>query len=206
MITAQAHAALTASAILQREGGSAAAPDVELIERIAAADTQAMRALIGRYSVRIFRCVFKIVNDRPLADDLVSEILLDVWEHAHRFERRAKVLTWLLAIARYKAMSALKHRRRHEQLDEAHDVVDPTENAEESWCKSHRTKVLRHCLTKLSASHREVLDLVYYQEQSIASVATIIGVPVNTVKTRMFYARKHLATLLTEAGIDRATI
>jgi RNA polymerase sigma-70 factor (ECF subfamily) len=147
-----------------------------------------------------------MVNDRTLAEDLVSETLFEVWQHANRFERRAKVSTWILAIARHKAMSALRHRRAHEDLDEAHDVADPAQNAEALWFKADRTKIIRHCLEKLSESHREVLDLVYYHEQPIESVARIVGVPLNTIKTRLFYARKHLAALLAEAGIDRVTI
>jgi RNA polymerase sigma-70 factor (ECF subfamily) len=203
MITTQARSPFTVS---RPEKASASGTDAELIERIAAADTQAMRALTARYNVRVFRYVLRMVNDRTLAEDLVSETFFEVWQHANRFEQRAKVLTWILAIARHKAMGALRHRRVHEDLDEAHAVADPTENAEALWDKADRTKVIRHCLAKLSESHREVLDLAYYHEQPIESVARIIGVPLNTVKTRMFYARKHLAGLLAEAGIDRAAI
>jgi RNA polymerase sigma-70 factor (ECF subfamily) len=203
MITTQARSPFTVS---RPEKASASGTDAELIERIAAADTQAMRALTARYNARVFRYVLRMVNDRTLAEDLVSETFFEVWRHANRFEQRAKVLTWILAIARHKAMGALRHRRVHEDLDEAHAVADPTENAEALWDKADRAKVIRHCLAKLSESHREVLDLAYYHEQPIESVARIIGVPLNTVKTRMFYARKHLAGLLAEAGIDRAAI
>jgi hypothetical protein len=93
----------------------------------------------------------------------------------------------------------------HENLDQAVDIADPSENAEVTLQKTDRDKVIGHCLTKLSHDHREVLDLAYYHEEPIDSVATILGIPMNTVKTRMFYARRHLAALLAEAGIDRAT-
>jgi len=203
MITTQIRSAFKVS---RPDNASASAADAELIEHIAAADTQAMRALTARYNVRVFRYVLRMVNDRTLADDLVSETFFEVWQHANRFERRAKVLTWILAVARHKAIAAVRHRRVHEDLDQAHDVPDPAENAEALWFKADRTRVIRHSLAKLSRSHREVLDLVYYHEQPIESVARIIGVPLNTVKTRMFYARKHLAALLAEAGIDRVAI
>jgi RNA polymerase sigma-70 factor (ECF subfamily) len=142
-----------------------------------------------------------MVKDRTLAEDLVNETFFDVWRQAHQFEARAKVSTWLLTISRYKAISGLRHRRVHGSLDEAHDVADLTENAEVAWCKADRAKVIRSCLMKLTASHREVLDLVYYHEEPIESVAKIIGIPLNTVKTRLFYARKHLAALLADVGI-----
>ena len=63
--------------------------------------------------------------------------------------------------------------------------------------------VLRQCMTKLSAEHREIIDLVYYHEKSVEEVAKIVGVPENTVKTRMFYARKRLGELLKAAGVER---
>jgi RNA polymerase sigma-70 factor (ECF subfamily) len=184
----------------------AAAPDIELITRIAASDTQAMRAMVARYSVRVFRYLLRMVNDRSLAEDLVNETFFDVWRQAHQFEARAKVSTWLLTIARYKAISGLRHRRVHGSLDEAQDVADLTENAEVALCKADRAKVIRSCLMKLSADHREVLDLVYYHEEPVESVAKIIGIPLNTAKTRLFYARRRLAALFADAGIDCAAI
>ena len=64
-------------------------------------------------------------------------------------------------------------------------------------------ELLRKALSALSAEHREIIDLVYYHEKSVEEVAQIVGIPENTVKTRMFYARKKLGELLKEAGIER---
>jgi RNA polymerase sigma-70 factor (ECF subfamily) len=83
-------------------------------------------------------------------------------------------------------------------------VADCADNAEVALEKKHQGEMLRGALTKLSPEHREIIDLVYYHEKSVDEVATIIGVPAATVKTRMFYARKRLAELLTAAGIDTA--
>jgi RNA polymerase sigma-70 factor, ECF subfamily len=205
MVEAQVHSALAGSAGSRPSVGAAADADKELIDRIAAADAQAMRTLITRHNIHVFRYVLGIVKDQTLAEDLLGEIFVDVWRQAHQFEARSRVSTWLFAIARHKAMSTLRRRRMHENLDEALDIADPSENAEVTLQKTDRDKVLSHCLTKLSPGHREVLDLVYYHEEPIDSVATILDIPMNTVKTRMFYARRHLAALLAEAGIDRAT-
>ena len=112
--------------------------------------------------------------------------------------------TWLLAIARYKALSALR-RRPDEALDEeaVAAIEDPADDPEVAIQKKDKGAVLRECLTKLSAEHREIIDLVYYHEKSVEEVAEIVGIPENTVKTRMFYARKRLSELLKAAGIDR---
>jgi RNA polymerase sigma-70 factor (ECF subfamily) len=114
------------------------------------------------------------------------------------------VSTWMLAIARFKALSALR-RRPDEELDEeaAGAIEDPSDDPGTVLEKKDKSVMLRKCLTGLSAEHREIIDLVYYHEKSVEEVAEIVGIPENTVKTRMFYARKRLAELLKAAGIDR---
>jgi len=109
-----------------------------------------------------------------------------------------------LAIARYKALSALR-RRPDEELDEeaAAAIEDPGDDPEVALEKKDKGEILRKCLTALSPEHREIIDLVYYHEKSVEEVAEIVGIPENTVKTRMFYARKRLSELLKAAGVDR---
>jgi RNA polymerase sigma-70 factor (ECF subfamily) len=152
----------------------------------------------------VFRFVVRLVRDESVAEDLISDVFLDVWRQAGRFEQRSAVSTWLLAIARFKALSALR-RKPDEALDEeaAEAIEDPSDDPEVAVAKKDRSAVIRECLGGLSADHREIIDLVYYHEKSIEEVAQIVGIPENTVKTRMFYARKKLAELLKAAGIER---
>ena len=82
--------------------------DVTLIRSIAAGDKQAMQILFARHNVRVFRFLVRFVGDRSAAEDLVSEVFLDVWRHAGTFQGRSQVMTWLLALARNKALSALR--------------------------------------------------------------------------------------------------
>src|SRR5215210_4401026 len=100
--------------------------DEVLIGRIAGGDRLAMQVLFARHHVRVYRFVLRLVNDPTLAEDLISEVFLDVWRQAGRFEARAAVSTWLLAIARFKALSALR-KRPDEALDEdkAAAIEDP---------------------------------------------------------------------------------
>jgi RNA polymerase sigma-70 factor (ECF subfamily) len=160
--------------------------------------------LFARHHVRVFRFVLRLVRDESTAEDLISEVFLDVWRQAGRFEGRSAVSTWLLAIARFKALSALR-RRPDEELDEeaAEAIEDTSDDPEVAMQKKDTSQILRKCLTALSSEHREIIDLVYYHEKSLEEVAEIVGIPVNTVKTRMFYARKRLAELLKAAGVDR---
>jgi RNA polymerase sigma-70 factor, ECF subfamily len=180
-----------------------AAPDDTLIERIAHGDRLAMRVLFTRHHVRVYRFVLRLVHNETAAEDLISDVFLDVWRQASKFEARSQVSTWLLAIARFKALSWLR-KRSDEELDEetAAAVEDPGDDPEVAMQKTDRSEILRKCLTKLSPEHREIIDLAYYHEKAVEEVADIVGIPENTVKTRMFYARKKLSELLRAAGVD----
>jgi RNA polymerase sigma-70 factor (ECF subfamily) len=181
-----------------------ATSDEVLIGRIASGDRLAMQVLFARHHVRVYRFVLRIVRDESTAEDLISEVFLDVWRQADRFEQRSAVSTWMLAIARFKALSAMR-RRPDEELDEeaAAAIEDPSDDPEAVLEKKDKSALIRQCLTGLSAEHREIIDLVYYHEKSVEEVAMIVGIPENTVKTRMFYARKKLGELLNAAGIER---
>jgi RNA polymerase sigma-70 factor (ECF subfamily) len=181
-----------------------ATSDEVLIGRIASGDRLAMQVLFARHHVRVYRFVLRLVRDETVAEDLISEVFLDVWRQAGRFEGRSAVPTWLLAIARFKALTALR-RKPDEALDEEmiEAIEDQSDDPEVVVAKKDKSASIRKCLAGLSAEHREIIDLVYYHEKSVEAVAEIVGIPENTVKTRMFYARKRLAELLKAAGIER---
>jgi RNA polymerase sigma-70 factor (ECF subfamily) len=178
--------------------------DEVLIVRIAGGDRLAMQVLFARHHVRVYRFVLRLVRNEAAAEDLISEVFLDIWRQAGKFEGRSQVSTWMLSIARFKALSVLR-KRPEEELDEetAERIEDHADDPETTLAKKDKGALLRQCLTALSAEHREIIDLVYYHEKSVEEVAGIVGIPEATVKTRMFYARKKLSELLKEQGIDR---
>jgi RNA polymerase sigma-70 factor, ECF subfamily len=175
--------------------------DRVLIESIAARDESAMRTLYERYSACVFRFVTRIVKDEHLAEDITSEVFFEVWRQADTFESRSQVSTWVSAIVRFKAWSA-NRVRRHVSFDaaKAEQIEDITDSPEEALLKLDRRTKLRASLARMSPEHREIIDLIYYQEKTITEVAEVIQVPKNTVKTRMFYARKALRRLLVGAA------
>lgn len=178
--------------------------DEILIGRIANGDRLAMQVLYARHHVKVFRFVLRLVRNEATAEDLISEVFLDVWRQAGKFEGRSAATTWILAIARFKALSALR-KRPEQELDEeaAAAIPDHSDDPETATAKKDKSEALRRCLQGLSAEHREIVDLVYYHEKSVEEVAAIVGIPEATVKTRMFYARKKLSELLKAQGIDR---
>ncbi len=189
-----------AAALPAQVAATETSSDEVLIRRIADGDQLAMRTLFARYRVAIYRWLLRLVGDEALAEDLLSDVFLDVWRKAASFEARSSVSTWLLAIARYKALSA-RRRQPHAELNDelASKLADPADDPELVLQTKDRAELLRQSLAKLSPEHGEVIDLVYYHGKSVKEVAETIGINEATVKTRMFYARKKLAELVAMA-------
>ncbi|OKO70623.1 RNA polymerase sigma factor [Bradyrhizobium sp. NAS80.1] len=181
-----------------------ATSDDMLLESIADGNRTAMHILYCRHNVRVYRFILRIVRDATTAEDLVSQVFLDVWRTAGQFQGRSQVSTWLLSIARFKALTAMR-QRRFEDIDQedVRQIPDDSDTPESSLDRNDTSAILRACVAKLSPAHREIINLVYYHEKSVEEVGQIIGIPQSTVKTRMFYARKQLADLLKGAGVDR---
>ncbi len=188
------------AALLAQPAAPETSSDEMLIRRIAQGDQLAMRTLFGRHRIPLYRWLLRLVGDEALAEDLLSDVFLDVWRQAAAFEARSSVSTWLLAIARYKALSA-RRRPKDAELDEeiASSVADPADDPEVVLQKKTRAELLHHSLACLSPEHGEVIDLVYFHGKSVKEVAEIVGIATATVKTRMFYARKELADFVAAA-------
>ena len=174
--------------------------DEMLIARIAGGDRLAMQTLFARHRTAVYRWLLRFVGNEATAEDLLSDVFLDVWRQADRFQARSSVSTWLLAIARFKALSA-RRVRKDSELDETIEatVADPSDNPEIMLQKKNRDALVREALNSLSPDHKEIIDLVYYHEKSVDECAQILGVPSGTVKTRMFYARKKMAEMVKAA-------
>jgi RNA polymerase sigma-70 factor (ECF subfamily) len=174
----------SAAALPEHAAAREIASDEVLIRRIAGGDQLAMQTLFVRHRVALYRWLLRLVGDEALAEDLLSDVFLDVWRQAAKFEARSSVSTRIDA-----------------ELDEEVPVIiaDPADNPELVLQKKNQAELVRHSLARLSPEHGEVIDLVYYHGKSVREVAEIVGVAAATVKTRMFYARKKLAELFEAA-------
>jgi len=170
-------------------------PDEVLVRRIADGDRLAMQTLFARHRTRIYRWLLRLVKDGIVAEELLSNVFLDVWRHAARFDARSSVSTWLMAIARFRALSARRRQTVVQLMTEinAHPGDDDQKVPAE---RNSRGELLRRAMMKLSPQHREVIDLAYYHEKSVDDVAQILQVPSAAVKICMFEARKRLAKLV----------
>jgi RNA polymerase sigma-70 factor (ECF subfamily) len=179
--------------------------DHELLVAISARDQRAMEEFFDRHESQVYRFVRRAFKDEGLAEDVTAETFCEVWRAAASgYKGQAKVSTWLLAIARNLAISTLR-RRSEQAIDENHalSIEDAADNPEVTTAKKQREAIIARCLGALSPIHRELIDFFYFQDKSIAEVAKLTGVPVNTVKTRMFRARSLMGQMLKNYNIER---
>ena len=178
--------------------------DDELVKRVASGDKSAIRLLFHRHHARVFRFVARQTRSEAIADEVANEVFLEVWRQAGKFEFRSEVTTWLLGIARFKALSRLRKRTEEELEDGVADAIaDAADNPEDIAMKAGKAAIIRRLVDALAAEHRVVIDLAYYQGRSVGEIGEILAIPAATVKTRMFYARKKLGEALAAAGQDR---
>ena len=181
--------------------------DEMLLKHVAEGDKAAMHIMFARHRKRVSRFIQGIVRNPAIVDDIVSQVFLDVWRSASRFENRSRVSTWLLSIARFKAAISLRERR-HETIDSCDmlGIADDADTPEAALDRKEASGMLKACIARLSPAHREIIDLFYYREMSVSEMSEIVGIPHATVKSRIFYARKKLARILVSAGFDAAAI
>jgi RNA polymerase sigma-70 factor (ECF subfamily) len=177
--------------------------DEVLVESIADGNKCALKALFARHNVQVYRFALRLTGSSSIAEDIVLDVFFDVWRQAAGFEAKLQVSTWLLGIARYKAISAMR-RRWEAQLGEdfGSTIEDSADNPENSRDKKRRGSGLQQCLCELWPAQREIIDLVYYHEKSVAEISVIVDAPEKTVKTRMFNARKRISDLLASKDIS----
>lgn len=176
-------------------------PDRALVDRIAAGSEEAMTELYGRHARRLHAFAVARLRDPAAAADVLSEVMVEVWRRADRFEGRARVSTWLFGIAHHKVIDELR-RRGARGLASADDdeaaglpdlhAVDPV-RAIDAAGEAER---LRRCLERLGDSHREAVHLAFFEDLSCAEIAEIAACPIGTVKTRLFHAKRLLKRCL----------
>ena len=190
------------AAAKQSIAAARATTDEMLLQSIAKGDRTSMHVLYSRHNVRVYRSCCAWCATPPWRKTS-SARCSSTWRTASQFEGRSQVSTWLLSIARFKALTALR-QRKHEDIEQEDvlEIADEADTPEASLDRSNTSAILRACVAKLSPAHREIINLVYYHEKSVEEAGAIIGIPQSTVKTRMFYARKQLAELLKGAGVD----
>jgi RNA polymerase sigma-70 factor (ECF subfamily) len=172
----------------------------ELLARIEQQDQAAFRELYKAFSRKVFAYVLNMVNDHGRAEEILVDSMYEVWRHPARFRGDSQFGTWLIGIARNKALMVYRSRRADEVHDDLDDIAE-TESADTpdgyaELAAKQRSEGVKHCMGKLSDEHRECMHLVFFEGLSLAEVAEVQRCPENTVKTRLFHARQKIKNCL----------
>jgi RNA polymerase sigma-70 factor (ECF subfamily) len=182
--------------------GEANDVDRALLLRISGGDRDAFRDLYLRYHRRLARFLTRITRGREDAEEIINDTLWIVWQRAGEFRGASRVSTWIMGIAYRRALKLIRRAATHERamlLELSAD--DPT--ADDALEAMANRQLLEHGLSALPLEQRLVLEFTYYLDHSCEEIAEIMECPVNTVKTRMFHARRKLRLLLSDAaGFD----
>lgn len=175
---------------------AAALDEVALLDRIAAEDASAFDALYRAYQPRLKRFIGGMTQRSALIEEVLDDTMMVVWRKAPTYNGEAKVSTWIFAIAYRQTLKALRRREHTVELAEERgaEAQAPGPDVELQQQELHRH--LGQALAGLSADQRAVIELTYYLGYACREIAQIMGCPVDTVKTRMFHARRRLRALL----------
>jgi RNA polymerase sigma-70 factor, ECF subfamily len=174
----------------------------ELIKLIATRDERALAALHRIMHQRIVAFAMKRLDDKTLAEEVMLETLFEVWKHAPSYAGTSRASTWILGIARNKSYDKLRtHNPRLEALSDEHlDIASDEVDGLERVAACERASALHDCIKQLSTVQRECVHLVFYQELAMEEIASMQNCPANTIKTRMFHARRKLRTCMEASG------
>ncbi len=183
-----------------------------LLARIAKEDQSAFKELYKAFSRKVFAYVLNMVNDHARAEEILVDTMYEVWRQPQRFRGGAQFSTWLIGIARNKALMVYRARRPDEVHGDLDDIAEThasdTPDGFAQLAERQRADGVKHCMERLSEEHRECMHLVFFEGLSVAEIADVQHCPEGTVKTRLFHARQKikgcLERLLTREGADPA--
>lgn len=171
--------------------------DNNLIGRITHGDEAALEELYRRHGHRLLGYLTQQLDDRQLAEEALQDVMVEVWKGAKRFRGESSVQTWLFSIARYRAIRLRKSRRPSAYaIDDDSALTSDSETPFELMVSGMQSAQVKQAIAKLSLEHREVLDMVYYDERSSQETADLLGIPLGTLKSRLSRAKTALRRIL----------
>ncbi len=179
-------------------GRMASEKDLDLIRAVATGDQRAFVRFYDRYRRKIARFVSRLTWRTDVVEETVNDTMVAIWQGAGNFRGGSRVSTWVMGIAYRTALKRLRHlgRRPEEELTDRSTPPVVTERPDDALARAQGSARIRVVLTQLSPEHRAVIELTFYHDCSYQEIAVIVGCPENTVKTRMFHARRRLRRLL----------
>lgn len=170
--------------------------DARLMEGIRARDLRAFEELYRIYHPRLARFLMNLVRRPQVVEEVLNDTMFVVWDRPDSFRGASKLSTWIFGIAYRKALKALRRQDEPIEDPQAETRASPEFGPELELGQQQTKEVLLSALDQLSPVHRTVVDLTYFYEIGYREIAEIMDCPVDTIKTRMFHARRHLKRIL----------
>lgn len=170
--------------------------EARLMARVCAHDLAAFEELYRRYRPRLARFLSNLLRRPQMVEEVLNDTMMVVWNRPDSFNGASRLSTWIFAIAYRKALKA--RHREDEPIEDAHahERVSPDAGPDHQVSQQRVQRALFGAIGQLSPDHRAVVDLTYFHGADYREIAEIMDCPVDTVKTRMFHARRHLKRIL----------
>ena len=173
--------------------------DNELLRAVARGDERALAQVYDRYRLILFGLIVRILHSREEAEDVLQEVFLQVWRRAKDFdEARGRAFTWLVTLARSRALDRLRSLGARARLAEAAPPIEYIGDAAADVFQSEQAEVIRRALAQIPVDQRQALFLGYFEGLTQSEIAARLGAPLGTVKTRMRTGMTKLRELLQE--------
>jgi len=185
------------------EANAANEAESVLIHKVAGGDREAFKHIYLLYNKRIFSYLLRILHEKETAEEVLNDVMFEIWRSAANFKGQSKLATWIFGIAHNKALNALRKTKGKEvlELEETDEPIATQDNPQTVVEKSNLNEKIKKALTHLSEEHCAVIELTFYYGFSYTEIAEIVDCPVNTVKTRMFHAKRQLQGILKKMGL-----
>lgn len=174
-------------------------PDWTLVRGMANGDVRALNEVYANYGPMLLGFLSARLNNRQLAEEVLQDVMLAVWDNAHKFEARSKVKTWLLVIARNRAINATRRKKLPLiDINQVFDLSSDETGPMEAVVRHEQQDKVRAAIKKLPEGQREVLVLVFYHQLTGPEVAEVLDISEGTVKSRLHRAKENLKGLLAQ--------
>lgn len=174
--------------------------ETELLYQVAQGDEDAFQQLYEATNRRIYFYIYRMVNNKETAEDLMVETFAQVWRSAARFQGKSRAVSWIIGIARNLSRKQLRKNKPDESLENHPNLINGNVPDPDSF---DRSRYIQVALAKLPDRHRDVLDLVFFHELTYPEISAVLDIPVNTVKTRVYHAKIKMEKILRHMGIDQ---
>ena len=173
-----------------------------LLARVARHDRSALAEVYARFQRPLFSYLFHLLGQQEMAEDVLQEVMVIVWQKAHTLQGDAKAAQWIFGVAHHQAFKALRRGATitFVELDAALELPDAALDPEADILRRATHDEIAQALACLTPEHREALELAFFQDFSGKEIAEIVGVPLGTVKSRLSYARRALKAALLRNG------